>query len=126
MNQQIGQHLWTVMPGVEGPITFKSRNASNQATFTSYTVGRARRRRLTKDETLQADMLGSRRDVMLGARRTAVWEFLKDDLDAVSATYPKVSDQFTDTQGVTWTIVQPIGFQLNQQIFAALAQVNVP
>lgn len=124
MQKNLGLHLSSVMPGIEA-VTLKSRSSSDQTTFTSYSLGRARRRRLTKEEQTIADMLSSRRDLMLGARRSLTWEFYQFALDAASAPAPKIGDVIVDNVGTSW-VVQKVGWQLLEQVYGCLCQAGVP
>lgn len=95
-----------VVPGEASvAVTFGSRQAPG-ATFTNYSLTHVKRRP------------GEQRSDMDPAVATSSlsWLIWQDDLDAVSAPRPKVSDKLTDSSGVSW-IIDRVEHHLLGQVF---------
>lgn len=107
-----------IMPGVYA-VTWRTKQAGVfQTNFQDVLLPRARRRRLTKDEQLQASALS--------AKRTRTWELFRDVINGVNANapVPKAGDQIVEADGTMW-IMRFVNVQLDGGVYGCICEQGV-
>lgn len=116
MINNLAYRMSIIKPGTE-PITLLAKQPDGVSTI-SYSIVRATRKYLTKDEyVMSGDLI---------ADRWLIWEFWSALLADESIPDPKVSDSIVDSQNNYYAIRAPVSYKLNRQIFICTCQLYTP